>query len=87
VKPDPTPGELLWSLMGEQGMTQIRLAQLTRRPAQAWSEIGQGKKRVTAETAVQLESVFGVAAEEWLRLQAVVDLRRVRLGIPGWSSR
>lgn len=73
-----TPGGLLWSLMDERGMTQLQLAVKTGRPQQLWSGIGSGQKRITADTALDLEGVFSVTAEAWLRLQCDVDLAEAR---------
>ena len=69
-----TPGDLLAILMTYHGMTRAGLASLIGRPAQMLSEIVNGKKRVTAETAMQLEDVFGMSARIWLSLQAEMDL-------------
>ena len=70
-----TPGDLLVILTKHRGLTQAELAVLIGRPAQMLSEITHGKKRVTAETAIQLEDVFGLPANIWLSLQADADLK------------
>jgi addiction module HigA family antidote len=71
-------GELLVILLKHREMTQAELAAQIGRPAQMISEIATGKKRVTAETAVQFEDAFGLPARIWLSLQDEADLRRVR---------
>lgn len=58
-------------------LSQKDLALLMGRPEQAISEIATGKKRVTAETAMQLEAVLGVRARTWLLLQVDDDLAKV----------
>lgn len=40
------------------------------RPEQKISEIISGKKRITEETALELEDVFGIDAAFWLNLEA-----------------
>jgi plasmid maintenance system antidote protein VapI len=44
-------------------------------PAQAISEIVQGSKRITAETALELSAALGTSAEVWLQLDAGYRLR------------
>jgi len=48
------------------------------RPVQAICEIVKGKKRITAETAIQLERVLGVPAKRWLLLQLEEELAWAR---------
>lgn len=49
------------------------------RPVQAINEIINGKKAITAETALQLEQVLKTPAHVWLSLQAQYDLTKARL--------
>lgn len=72
-----TPGDLLVILTKHQDLTQAELATLIGRPTQMLSEIANGKKRVTAETAAQLERALGLQARVWLSLQAEQDLSKV----------
>jgi plasmid maintenance system antidote protein VapI len=44
------------------------------RPVQAICEIVRGKKRIMAETVIQLERVLGVSAKRWLLLQLEKEL-------------
>lgn len=69
-----TPGELLAILLRHRSLTQSELASRIGRPVQMLSEIMNGKKRVTARTAIQLEGVFGLSARAWLGLQQELDL-------------
>ncbi len=39
------------------------------------NEIVQGKRRITADTALRLGRCFGTSAEFWLNLQSLFDLR------------
>jgi HTH-type transcriptional regulator/antitoxin HigA len=55
-------------------MTQQELARAMGRPYQAISLIVTGKKRITADTAIDLEEALGIDAEFWLRAQFVHQL-------------
>jgi addiction module HigA family antidote len=59
------PGETLAETLEALGMAQAELAQRMGRPLQIISEIIQGKKAITAETALQLERATGVPANFW----------------------
>ena len=59
------PGETLAETLEELGMSQAEVAQRMGRPLQMISEIIQGKKAITAETALQLERATGVPANFW----------------------
>lgn len=48
------------------------------------SEIVQGKRSITADTALRLEKYFGVSAQFWLNLQSRYDLKVARREI--WPS-
>jgi HTH-type transcriptional regulator / antitoxin HigA len=75
-----TPGDLLRVLLGATGLSQKELANQLLRPAQAINEIVRGKKRITAEMAVELEHGFGLPAAVWLAFEAAQALRKVRAG-------
>ena len=72
------PGELLAEELSERGMTQSALAKATGRPFKAINEIINGKKAITAETALQLESTLGISARTWMNLQTTYDLAKAR---------
>jgi addiction module HigA family antidote len=60
-------------------MTQIELAKQMGRPPKVVSQIINGKKAITADTAIQLEKVIdGVGALFWLRLEAQYRLTLAR---------
>ena len=48
------------------------------RPAGKDQQIVNGKRSITADTALRLGKYFGVSAEIWIGLQADYDLRRER---------
>ena len=75
VPETPThPGELILEVLEERGMSQRELARQMKRPIPAVNEIVHGKKRVTADTALDLEEALGIAASIWVNLQARYDL-------------
>lgn len=63
------PGEILAEEIETRGITQSELARRMGRPFQAISEIINGKKALTATTALELEQVLGVPATLWNNLQ------------------
>lgn len=73
------PGETLLETIEELGMSQAELAQRMGRPLQMISEIIQGKKAITAETALQLERATGVPANFWNSSQRNYEAARARL--------
>ena len=73
------PGEHLAEDLEARGMTQRELARRMGRPPQVINEIVQGKKRITAKTALGLERVLGTPAHIWVGLQADYDLNSARL--------
>jgi HTH-type transcriptional regulator/antitoxin HigA len=79
AKPRParlvSPGTILRRELDARGWTQRDLAEILGRPTQAISEIVQGHKRITAETAIELAAALGTSAEVWLQLDAGYRLR------------
>jgi HTH-type transcriptional regulator/antitoxin HigA len=63
------PGQILRGELVGRGMTQQELAKAMGRPYQAVSLIVTGKKRITADTAIDLEEALGIDAEFWLGAQ------------------
>ena len=72
------PGELLEEEIEARGMTQRDLAREIGRPAQAVNEIIKGKKRITADTALDLEAALGTPASLWLNLESNYQLTLAR---------
>jgi addiction module HigA family antidote len=56
------------------GLSQNRLALDIRVPARRINEIVQGKRRITADTALRLAKYFNMSARFWLGLQIDYDL-------------
>ncbi|MBI1977763.1 MAG: HigA family addiction module antidote protein [Candidatus Omnitrophica bacterium] len=69
------PGEiLLEEFLNPLGISQYRLAKDIHVPARRINEIVQGKRAISADTALRLSKYFGNSAEFWLNLQARYDL-------------
>lgn len=73
--PPVHPGEvLLEDFMKPLGLSQYRVAQDIGVPSLRISQIVNGKRAVTANTAMRLARYFGTSPDVWLRLQARYDL-------------
>lgn len=69
------PGEvLLEEFLQPMNISQYRLAKDISVPARRINEIIQGKRAVTADTALRLGHYFGMSPEFWINLQAHYDL-------------
>ena len=73
------PGEVLeQDFLVPMGLTQYRLAKAIHVPPRRINEIVQGKRAVTADTALRLSQYFGNSAQFWLNLQSDFDLETAR---------
>ena len=72
------PGVYLTEIAEEMGMSQAELARRMGRPVQAISEIANGIKSITPDTALQLEQVLGVPAHIWTGLESEYQLTKAR---------
>ena len=69
------PGEiLLEEFLKPMGISQYRVAKAISVPQRRISEIVQGKRAITADTALRLGRFFGMEAQFWLNLQSRYDL-------------
>src|SRR5512143_3129844 len=77
---DPIPpGEILREeFMGPLGITVSALARDIGVPPNRISQIVNGKRALSADTALRLGKYFGVSPEIWLDLQSDYDLRLAR---------
>ena len=77
---DPiTPGEILREdFMEPLGISINQLSRDLAVPPNRISEIVNGKRGITADTALRLQRYFGVEAQFWLNLQSEYDLRIMR---------
>ncbi len=77
------PGEVLQEeFLKPLGISQYRLAKDISVPPRRINEIVQGKRAITADTALRLARYFGTSDRFWLNLQTRYDLEveRDRLG-------
>lgn len=77
------PGEILLDeFLAPLGISQYRLAKDISVPPRRINEIVQGKRSITADTALRLGRYFGTSEQFWLNLQAHYDLEveKDRLG-------
>jgi len=71
------PGEILREdFLIPLEMSAHALSQAIRVPATRVNDIVNGRRGVTADTALRLARYFGNSAEFWLNVQAAYDLRR-----------
>ena len=69
------PGEHLAEEMTELGMSAAELARQLDVPTNRVTEILNGKRAITGDTALRLAHFFGTTAEFWLNLQSLYELR------------
>jgi len=77
---DPiTPGEILREdFMEPFGISINKLSRDLSVPPNRISEIVNGKRSITTDTALRLQRYFGVEAQFWLNLQTEYDLRMMK---------
>ena len=68
------PGEILREDLEDAGVSLNELARALRVPMNRVSAIVNGKRSITADTALRLARYFGTSAQYWLNLQAAYDL-------------
>ena len=75
-RPPIHPGEHLRIDLEAAGVSQRRLAAAIHVPHNRISEIIQGRRSITADTALRLARVIGTTPQYWLNLQTNYDLRK-----------
>lgn len=73
------PGELIKDELMAREIKQKELAALMNIPASVLNDVIKGKRSISAEMAVLLETVLEIEAQYWLSLQAQYDIDKVRL--------
>lgn len=83
---DPiTPGEILHEdFMEPMGISIKQLAHDLSVSPDRISEIVNGKRSITVDTALRLQRYFGIEAQFWLNLQSEYDLRMIKRKI--WTD-
>lgn len=74
-RPPIHPGEILADELGELGITPTELSRQIGVPPNRISQIIQGKRAITGDTALRLGHWFKSSPEFWLNLQSAYDLR------------
>lgn len=69
------PGEILADELAERDLTAAELARIIRVPPNRVTQIMNGKRNLTADTALRLGKYFGTGAEFWMNLQKQYDLK------------
>jgi antitoxin HigA-1 len=72
--PPVHPGETLAEEMAARGLSANALALKLRVPANRITEIVNGERGISAETALRLGRYFGTGARFWVNLQARYEL-------------
>ena len=79
------PGEILREdFLEPMGISINQLSRELSVPPNRISEIVNGKRAITADTALRLQRYFGVEAQFWLNLQTEYDLRMMKRKI--WAE-
>jgi addiction module HigA family antidote len=79
------PGEILLDdFLVPLGISINQLSRDISVPPNRISEIVNGKRSITADTALRLQRYFGVEAQFWLNLQTEYDLRMMKRKI--WAD-
>jgi antitoxin HigA-1 len=69
------PGEHLAEELSELKMSAAELARRLNVPTNRITEILNGRRAVTGDTALRLAHFFGTSAEYWLNLQSLYEIR------------
>lgn len=69
------PGSILADELETLGITAAALARQIDVPPNRISQIIQGKRPITGDTALRLGHWFGMSAQFWLNLQSQYELR------------
>ncbi|MCW6512279.1 HigA family addiction module antitoxin [Lichenifustis flavocetrariae] len=74
-RPPIHPGDILGDELKEIGISATELARQIKVPQNRLSQIIQGKRGITGDTALRLGHWFGNSAQFWLNLQTAYELR------------
>jgi len=69
------PGEILAEELQELGVSPTELSRQLRVPANRISQIINGKRAITGDTALRFAHWFGTSPQFWMNLQALYDVR------------
>jgi addiction module HigA family antidote len=69
------PGEVLAEDLEALGMSAAELSRQLNVPTNRVTQIINGRRAVTGDTALRLAHFFGTSAQFWLNLQSLYELR------------
>ena len=69
------PGEVLAEDLDALDMSSAELARQLKVPTNRVTEILNGQRAITGDTALRLAHFFGTSAQFWLNLQSLYELR------------
>ncbi len=73
------PGEIVKTeLMGPYNLSGNALARLLGVPANRITEIINGERGISIDTALRLSKCFGMSAQMWMNLQTEYELRKAK---------
>jgi antitoxin HigA-1 len=75
TRPAIHPGEILADELQELGMSAAEMARTLHVPTNRITQILNGQRAITADTALRLGQWFGTGPELWLNLQKAYELR------------
>lgn len=82
VNPAPHPGVYISEMVLRPfSLTRYRLAKDLGISQTRLTEILEGRRALSADTALRLEAFSGIEAEFWLNAQTSFDLARLRAGL------
>lgn len=81
------PGEYLYDELTARSITQREFAVQIGIAPSALNELIAGKRNISPMLAVKLETVLGISADTWIRLQAQYELDAYRISTkpPGYK--
>jgi antitoxin HigA-1 len=74
-RPAIHPGEILAEELGEFAVSPTELARQLKVPANRITQIINGKRAITGDTALRLGHWFGMSPQFWLNLQSAYEIR------------
>ena len=73
-RPPTPPGEFVREFLEDLGVSQSELARRIHVPFQRVNDVVNGRRAITASTALRLARFFGNTAEFWMNAQLACDL-------------
>jgi addiction module HigA family antidote len=73
-RPPTPPGEFIREFLEDLGVSQSELARRIHVPFQRVNDVVNGRRAITASTALRLARFFGNSPEFWMNAQLACDL-------------